>query len=123
MISRCNETPKLIARRGGIPTGQAPGLTTGDNTVQRKSFALRLITPFFVFQGYFQEVIHMQETITGIRLLECHVTKLDAITRETGFNRSEIIRRLVESAQIIPAQFTATIQQSEKRKGRKRERV
>ncbi len=65
----------------------------------------------------------MQETITGIRLLGCHVEKLDHISKVTGFNRSEIIRRLVEVAEIIPAQFNATIQQPEKKRRKRCEKV
>ena len=65
----------------------------------------------------------MQETITGIRLLECHVEKLDHFSKVTGFNRSEIIRRLVEVAEIVPAQFNATIQQPDQKRRKRREKV
>lgn len=63
----------------------------------------------------------MKETITGIRLLECHVEKLDHFTKVTGFNRSEIIRRLVEVAEVVPAQFNATIQPPTQKRRRRRE--
>ena len=44
----------------------------------------------------------MAENVIAVRLTPEQVTKLDAMAQITGWNRSEVIRRLIESASVSP---------------------
>lgn len=51
----------------------------------------------------------MQEHHTSIVILDRHVTRLEQLCEATGLNRSAIIRQMIDSAQVIPAQVTTAV--------------
>lgn len=51
----------------------------------------------------------MEQKTIAIRLDAEHLQKLDAIVRMTGWNQSEVIRRLIDSASVTPPAVTADL--------------
>jgi len=51
----------------------------------------------------------MEQKTIAIRLDAEHLQKLDAIVQVTGWNQSEVIRRLIDSASVTPPAVTADL--------------
>ncbi|MBA3571366.1 MAG: ribbon-helix-helix protein, CopG family [Pyrinomonadaceae bacterium] len=48
----------------------------------------------------------MEQTTIAVRLKPEQLQKLDAIVQMTGWNQSEVIRRLIDSASVTPPSVT-----------------
>lgn len=51
----------------------------------------------------------MEQKTIAIRLDSEHLQKLDAIVQVTGWNQSEVIRRLIDSASVTPPSVSADL--------------
>lgn len=51
----------------------------------------------------------MEQKTIAIRLDAEHLQKLDAIVQVTGWNQSEVIRRLIDSASVTPPAVTSDL--------------
>ena len=60
----------------------------------------------------------------GVAVTNSHLTRLDELCAISGMNRSAVVRRLIDAAEIVPAQFNATIQPpTQQKRSRRREKV
>lgn len=55
----------------------------------------------------------MEEKTIAVRLRTEQLQKLDAIVEMTGWNQSEVIRRLIDSASVSPPSVSADLKKGE----------